>query len=48
MRVLDKEPWDFDRSLIVMGRLKESESVMDVMLSTAVFLGLGTWCAFPL
>ncbi|KAK9903195.1 hypothetical protein M0R45_001160 [Rubus argutus] len=37
VRVLDKEPWDFDRSLIVMGRLKESESVMDVELSTALF-----------
>lgn len=37
MRVLDKEPWDFDKSLVVMGRLKEIDSVTDVALSTSVF-----------
>ena len=36
-RVFDREPWDFDRSLIVMGRFKDVESVTDVVLSTAVF-----------
>ncbi|KAK9911292.1 hypothetical protein M0R45_035211 [Rubus argutus] len=36
-RVFDREPWDFDRSLIVMGRSKDVESVTDVVLSTAVF-----------
>lgn len=37
VRVLDREPWEFDRSLIVMGRLNEAASVIDVRLSSDVF-----------
>ncbi|KAK9932238.1 hypothetical protein M0R45_019484 [Rubus argutus] len=37
VRVLDKEPWDFDKALIVMERLKETDSVTDVVLNTEVF-----------
>ncbi|KAK9921712.1 hypothetical protein M0R45_030212 [Rubus argutus] len=36
-KVLEREPWDFDRSLILMGVLREEEAVTAVDLKTAVF-----------
>lgn len=37
IRVLEREPWDFDKSLIVMGRVKDNESVTDVGLNSTLF-----------
>lgn len=36
-RVFDRELWNFDRLLIVMGRISEADLVADVVLSTPVF-----------
>lgn len=36
-RILDREPWEFDKSLIVMGRVQDTDSVTDVDMSTSKF-----------
>ncbi|PRQ43462.1 putative transcription factor interactor and regulator CCHC(Zn) family [Rosa chinensis] len=36
-RVLDREPWDFDKSLIVMAPLGKARTVLDVELNSSVF-----------
>ncbi|KAK9905263.1 hypothetical protein M0R45_000374 [Rubus argutus] len=37
LRVLDREPWDFDKSLVTVGMLGNEGAVTDVSLETTVF-----------
>lgn len=36
-RVLDREPWDFDKSLVLLGALRDEGSVTDVTLVSSAF-----------
>lgn len=36
--MLDREPWDFDKSLVTVGMLGNEGAVTDVSLETTVFL----------